>query len=242
MIARCHAPGPPIGLVEVTTALLSTATHSEVDVQEMPNRLALPSTFCSFHADVPPSGFVDVITFPAPSTAAQNVMVGHDTLAIPKNPGCGSTFSIRHRPPAGSIETKMRPWRSATTHNEVDGHETPDNADAKIGSALDTGSSTVTFQADAPPAGSVEVSTSPAAPTATHRDTAGQDRPWIPAWSGTICAAVRVMRQLPGPAKGSVEVTMSPCTSPATHSEAVGHEIADSGVCPAAGAPPPYGG
>src|SRR5436190_11368196 len=77
--------------------------------------------------------------------------------------------------------------------------------------------------ADVPPAGSVETSSGPLKPPATHNEIVGQETDSIvpiPLPGGrTIC-------QEDAPAVGSVETRRSPLPPPATHSDADGHEIA----------------
>jgi hypothetical protein len=61
-----------MGSVEVSTPPLpSVAAQSEIEAQEMPQRLMTPSASTRFHAEDPLAGFVDVRIPPAPSVATQ---------------------------------------------------------------------------------------------------------------------------------------------------------------------------
>src|SRR6202044_4038315 len=91
-------------------------------------------------------------------------------------------------PPVGSAETKALPAASTATHSPVDGHETPLT---NTGPALSVlfwvvlGSKLATVHAAAPPIGSVEAITLPAASTATHRAVEGPEKPVISVYAST---------------------------------------------------------
>src|SRR5947209_6580797 len=80
-------------------------------------------------------------------------------------------------------------------------------------------STRVTFQAAAPLAGWMEVSTLPAWSTATHSDNDGHEIPTRFCPPSTFLTA-----QADAPPAGSVEVTTSPALSTATQSDADGHD------------------
>jgi hypothetical protein len=95
-----------------------------------------------------------------------------------------------------------------------EGHETPENRPSD--SMLPHNGSArvhVTFQAAAPPVGSVEVITLPRSSTATHRDAEGQETLLMrPASTATTVQAV-------GPPEGFADVTMCPRTPTPTQKD-----------------------
>ena len=80
MRALVHAPAPPVGSVDVTTApFRSTATHCETDAHETAHT-GFPGSMLAFvHVLAPPVGLVEVRAFPDESTATQSETNGHMT-------------------------------------------------------------------------------------------------------------------------------------------------------------------
>jgi hypothetical protein len=118
----------------------------------------------SVHAELPPVGFVEVTTSPAPSTATHNDADGHDTAVNPFRPTPEVTAHA-DAPPVGFVEVTTSPPEPASpenpptaTHNEALGHETSTN----------DRSTEAADHSEAPPAGFVEVSTFPRSSAATH--------------------------------------------------------------------------
>ena len=81
------------------------------------------------HVWAPPAGFVDKATASGPTTDRHRCTDGHESL-------CGSTpvkscgpmpgsRPVFHRRRAGSVEVKMSPPASVTTHRRVEGQATP---------------------------------------------------------------------------------------------------------------------
>ena len=130
-------------------------------------------------------------------------------------------------PPVGSVEASALPAASTATHSPVEGHETPRT---NTGPALSVlfcvvlGSTWATTHAAAPPVGSVEVITLPAASTATHRVVDGHETLVISIALSTSAAA-----HARGPPAGSVDQRTCPARSTATHSAVDGHAMLSIG-------------
>ena len=106
------------------------------------------------------------------------------------------------------------------THNAGDPQDTP---------AKYTSFWAVTVQADAPPAGLVELATS-CGPTATQNETDGHDTADKPSNSGSTWVTVHA----DAPPAGFPEVTTLPALSTATHKDTDGHEIPIRATVPVA--------
>src|ERR1039458_6786392 len=130
-------------------------------------------------------------------------------------------------PPVGAVETSALPAASTATQSAVDGHETPRTSTAPALSVLFCVmlvSTWAAVQAAAPPVGSCEVITLPAASTATHRTVDGHETlvsSLLPSTSARLHAS--------GPPAGSVDQRTPPPRSTATHSAVDGHARLSSG-------------
>lgn len=156
-------------LVEVITPpALSPATHSDFDAHETAVKLSMPPLHAlsrlRCHAELPPVGCFEVIAATSgdlavnPSTA-QNDLDAQETLLSPP-PGLTPTVRDVQDPPAGFVEVKTwPPIKSTATQNDRDGQEMPSRYDLQ--NAAEHDSTGVALHAPAPPAGSVEVTTSP---------------------------------------------------------------------------------
>jgi hypothetical protein len=156
-----------VGSVEVITFPdRSLTTHNDVDGHETASGTALElravSTRTALHAAAPPVGSDEVSTLPALSTATHNDLDGHDTLVRAAEPlsTCATVHALD--PPVGLAEVRTFPARSTATHSETDGHETPVREGWSTNpSAGPFGSTGATVHAEAPPVGSVAVTTLP---------------------------------------------------------------------------------
>jgi hypothetical protein len=65
-------------------------------------------------------------TFPNASTAAQNVVVGHDTPVKPEFHDESIVLTDQAElPPVGSVEVTTLPLLSTATQRDADGHDNP---------------------------------------------------------------------------------------------------------------------
>jgi hypothetical protein len=87
------------------------AAHSEIDAQEIPQTLVVPSTSVRVHANAPPVGSVEVKIPPAPSLATQREVDGQEILLI-HVPGSMVALAHAAAPPVGSVELSMLPAES----------------------------------------------------------------------------------------------------------------------------------
>ena len=208
---------------------LSPATHSDADGQVIVwTTLGAPSGASTVTGEphVPLTGLVEVTIAPLASPATHSVVVGHE-IGIERTHPPRCPPSRRPRRPSGwwsAVRSRCRRRRRTASSP---GTTTPGSASPSAMSAV--------LQADAPPVGSVEVSTSPVESVATHRLVDGHDTA-IRVASGsteTDCHA-----DVPPP--GLVECRTLPTWSTATHSLVDGHEIAVSPLplSMAAGRPP----
>ncbi len=152
------------------------------------------------HAPAPPVGLDEVSTPPFPSTAAQKVVVGHETPQSCLGPDIDASTVVRAHapaPPVGFVEVSTPPVPSTATHSAVDGHE--------ILEIQVPGSTVARDHAAAPPVGFVEVRTLPAESPATHNVVLGQAT--VSMWLKWLTAAIDHVGA--GPV-GSTVVTMSP--------------------------------
>jgi hypothetical protein len=99
-----------------------------------------------------------------------------------------------------------------TTHSDVDTHDTAVNDGPPV--------IVVSFHADFPPPGLVDVKTAPPFPTATQKWTDGQDTEAIVRWLFSTFVTVHAV----APPVGFVEVATSPPPPTATHSVRDGHD------------------
>jgi hypothetical protein len=172
-------------------------------------------------------GCVDVKTFPAWSTATHQ-LDGHAKPAGPFEPSICSTVHAL-APPVGSVDLAAFPMLSTARQNDAEGHDTANRPERPgIPGPNGTYSTELTVHADAPPAGSLEVTTFPTWSTATHIDTAGQET----ALSRTVFAWSTVARCQLGEALVGLVETTTPVASTATQSEIEAHETPNSALEP----------
>ena len=156
-----HAPLPPVGSVDVTTALSllparpPAPTHSD-RVGQASDSITVPTDTGALHAPGPPVGLVEVNTSPAVSLTTQRVVEGHE-MAENVWPGAIDVVCHAPAPPVGSVEVTMLPFLAVPTHREAEGHE-----------IAITGSGLTVAVLHNPPAGSVEVATLPSPSVARH--------------------------------------------------------------------------
>lgn len=140
-------------------------------------------------------------TLPARSVAAQNVALGHDTLAK-----LLSTLVVVHAatPPAGLVDAVTQPCKSTATHSDADAHATPTRASPP--------SMWVIVHAPAPPVGSEEVRPFPALSTAAQNEPEAHDTPTREAGLPRLSVALSrcVVLHVAAPPVGLVESTTSP--------------------------------
>ena len=145
---------PPPGLLVVSAnPLRVVATHTEAELQEMLCIPPLPPSVTCVHALDPPAGSVETnASFerlrPSIPTATQSVTEGHDTAAganmaiggrgggVQKLPpgvgpvggghegGAGDHTGCHEPAPARGVVETSRPDPPATTHRDVEAHET----------------------------------------------------------------------------------------------------------------------
>src|SRR5580658_2434624 len=94
-----------------------TATHRCASGQEMPVRLAAPSTPLTIHVPAPPVGLLDVTTSPYWSTATHSDGSAHET---PVSSVPGSTDATVHSAP-GLVDVTTSPLLSTATHSVASG-------------------------------------------------------------------------------------------------------------------------
>jgi D-serine deaminase-like pyridoxal phosphate-dependent protein len=112
-------------LLETNTSFApSTATHSDVDGHETATSARAPSTCAALQADAPLVGFVDVMTFPALSTATQNASEGQEMSSMASAGPATCAMVQAEAPPAGLVDVITSPRASTATHSDADGHET----------------------------------------------------------------------------------------------------------------------
>jgi hypothetical protein len=132
-------PGEQLTLVDVglgavrpvvptsTSPTPAVATQNVVAAHETldspPSALSIAAGL--LQALAPPVGLVELMSFPALSTATQSDADAQDTpLNPPAMPMLTGALQLP-APPVGSSEVSTSPSLSITTHSEVDGHETP---------------------------------------------------------------------------------------------------------------------
>ena len=163
-------PGPPVGSVAV--AIWPTIlTAAQNDGEEHETSWRPVSRVMECHAEAPPVGFVVVRIGEGPMlpgpVAAQNDSEGQDNLHIAN---CGATLTTCQveAPPVGSVEVMTLPLTQSTpTQSAAEGHDT---------SLKLTPGRLTTCQGEFA-VGSVEVTTSPNWPTATHSLADGHEMP-----------------------------------------------------------------
>ncbi len=194
--------------------------HSADEAQETSLSVPAAGSLATFHAVLPPVGFVEVTTLPTASTATHSDADGQDTASRVFVP---SIVARVHAvaPPVGFVELSRCPELSTATHSEIEGQERVRTLLRKpvLGSML----ADVQVVLESP--GLVEVRTFPALSAATHRVVDGHETLSIALGWSTSKPVVAFHAD--GPPLGVVDVSRLPCRSPATHSEVLGHEMPD---------------
>src|SRR5919197_4710423 len=212
--AAFHRDVAVAGLEDAMTVATSATTQSVVPEQEMEGSQASWSTRFALQAVGPPSGLVATSTLPPPSTAAQKVVVGHETSlreqgaswispgAHPTGPSICVTFQAA-APPVGFADVTTLPPKVTPTQRLTDGHDTRLRPPAPDG--------WITLHDAAGPRGVVEVATLPVVSTTTQRSVLGHDAP------ERYCIPSCVRVQAFPPPLGSEVAMTCPLLSIATH-------------------------
>lgn len=149
--------------------MLSTATHPDVEGQLTPVIWTEPPPFVSANPEL--AGFDEVRMLPPPSPAAQRRSATHETPS--RSLSVGEPTSRQGAvPPAGSLETKIRPPFATATQTEVVVQET----------ARRSGEPASSTDCHRPEAGVVDVKTLPPPEplppeTATQSEAEGHETP-----------------------------------------------------------------
>ena len=158
-----------VGVLDVITLPeLSTARHRVVLGQVMLLMAVVWSMSAGDDQEAATVGLVEVTTLPAPSTATQRDADGQE---MPKKvlPGSAWTSGVQVGGLApGFEETNISPNASTATHRDVLGQDTP------VRPEFHDESMVVTFHAEEPPVGVVDVTTLPSLSTATQSEAEGQ--------------------------------------------------------------------
>jgi hypothetical protein len=111
-----------------------------------------------------------------------------------------------------SLEVTTLPASSIATHNASDGHDSAGRASVPATAWL-------SCQADAPPAGSVDVTIAPS-PRAAQNAVVGHDTGPSRPFASTLLGGDQVI----APPAGSLDVSTFPLLSTATHNDTDGHD------------------
>ena len=176
---ECQVEAPPVGSVlRSAWPSSSTATHSALEAQETPTRLAAIATGADQAPGVAIAGLVLKSRAPLASTATHSALEAQETEVSAVVPSI-VTADQAPGPAAGSVLTTAWPSSSTATHSVVEGHATevsarpPSTANPDQDPAVSS-------------AGRAPITARPASSTATQRAAEGHAiarREWPPSTS-----------------------------------------------------------